>query len=415
LKIAIVGSKELSCQILETCLKQGHEVVAVFSRDSEPGMKVWHSELNHRSLQNLATKNGLKVYEGFKINNAETQAILSSLELDIIFSCFWSEIFRESTLNIPKLGVFNIHSGYLPKYRGSRPIPWSIIKGERNAGITLHKMMSGVDNGPIVDQIVIEATEKDTAETIYERLTLAAAEMFERALPTFSNNTFQLKLQNETEATYFPPGEPFGGRINPFWNSTLKDRFERAFSFEPFSGAKPFLNKNISTSINIAFVNDGNCFVFDEDVRLESVSSAGPLTKTNFFKFLIRTRTANQLYFLTKPFGNALKKGHAIFHLKKRGFQAILELQSKSLKDLETWKSQPHFIENGHIKFPVFNINDSNEFDNAVDALEKISKAHDHPVFMLIKTDSEIEAVIKNQKHQHINFCNTETVLDLFN
>jgi methionyl-tRNA formyltransferase len=67
-----------------------------------------------------------------KVNSPESLDFLTNLNLDIIISCFWSEIFKETLLNIPKLGVYNIHTAYLPKNRGSRPIPWSLINGDNH-------------------------------------------------------------------------------------------------------------------------------------------------------------------------------------------------------------------------------------------------------------------------------------------
>ena len=65
MRVFLIGSKELSCLILDTLIEQGHEVLGVFSRDSEPGMKVWH-ELNHRNLSELAKKYGIPFYENRK-------------------------------------------------------------------------------------------------------------------------------------------------------------------------------------------------------------------------------------------------------------------------------------------------------------------------------------------------------------
>ena len=43
-----------------------------------------------------------------------------------------------------------MHASILPKYRGAAPINWSLIKGEKETGITIMKMDSGMDTGNII-------------------------------------------------------------------------------------------------------------------------------------------------------------------------------------------------------------------------------------------------------------------------
>jgi methionyl-tRNA formyltransferase len=83
-------------------------------------------------------------------------------------------------------------------------------------------MMTGVDNGPIVARSKVDITENDTAETLYNKVTSAGGELFKETLPSFADNTFTLTPQNESEATYHPRGEPYGGQINPHWSDNTK-------------------------------------------------------------------------------------------------------------------------------------------------------------------------------------------------
>lgn len=232
----IIGSKNLSCAILDELVIQGHEVLGVFSRDNEPGMRIWH-ELGHRNLANEARSLGIPVYENLRVNSKEAIQLLSGLNLDIILSCFWSEIFKEEALNIPKLGVFNFHTAYLPLNRGSRPLPWALIKGENHCGISVHKMLTGIDNGPIVSQTRVEITDQDTGLSLYNKVNQAGVELARSVIEQFANNSYRLTPQNEEVATYQPRGEPFGRQLNAFWDEGKKDRFVRAFTFPPFKGA----------------------------------------------------------------------------------------------------------------------------------------------------------------------------------
>lgn len=239
MKCFLVGSKELSVRVLEVLVKQGHEVKGVLSRDHEEGMKVWLGELGHRSLKQKALELGIPVYEKLNINSPEMLEALAGMKLDIMFSVFWGEMLKEQVLNLPRLGCFNLHTAYLPKNRGSFPMAWAMIRDEGHAGLTIHKMLTGVDNGPVVAQVKVPLTEKTTAGSLYKEVTEAGAELFEKTLPSFADMSYTLTPQNEDESTYNPRGYPFGGQINPYWEDSRKDMFRRALDFPPFKTFSP--------------------------------------------------------------------------------------------------------------------------------------------------------------------------------
>ncbi|OFZ60707.1 MAG: hypothetical protein A3D92_02190, partial [Bacteroidetes bacterium RIFCSPHIGHO2_02_FULL_44_7] len=55
-------------------------------------------------------------------------------------------------LNLPKWGFFNFHYAPLPQYKGSNPLFWMIKSGDKEAGLTVHRMTDDFDEGPIVMQ-----------------------------------------------------------------------------------------------------------------------------------------------------------------------------------------------------------------------------------------------------------------------
>uniref|UniRef100_A0A1B0C1R6 Formyl transferase N-terminal domain-containing protein n=1 Tax=Glossina palpalis gambiensis TaxID=67801 RepID=A0A1B0C1R6_9MUSC len=62
-------------------------------------------------------------------------------------------------LSIPKFGAFNLHGSLLPKYRGCCPLNWSIINGEDQTGVTLHRMTEKIDHGPIIAQVSMDSLD----------------------------------------------------------------------------------------------------------------------------------------------------------------------------------------------------------------------------------------------------------------
>jgi methionyl-tRNA formyltransferase len=73
--------------------------------------------------------------------------------------------------------IYNLHPGYLPWGRGFYPVFWALWE-ETPAGATLHEISERVDEGPIVDQIKVEHTSRDTGGGLYDRVRKAEEKLF---------------------------------------------------------------------------------------------------------------------------------------------------------------------------------------------------------------------------------------------
>jgi methionyl-tRNA formyltransferase len=244
----LIGSKELSVKVLEELVRTGHNVLGVLTRDHEDGMKVWLEELGHRSLKLRAEELDVAVYEKISINSEEMIKILSDMDLDILFSVFWGEIVKQPVLNLPRLGCFNLHTAYLPNNRGSFPLAWAIINGEPFAGLTIHKMFPGVDDGHIVAQVKVPIEGDETGESLYNKVTEAGFYLFRETLPKFVDLTYTLMPQNLSQGSYHPRGYPYGRQINPHWDSRKITRFKNALHFPPFRSFSPTPPRLLSSS-----------------------------------------------------------------------------------------------------------------------------------------------------------------------
>lgn len=51
---------------------------------------------------------------------------------------------------IDRGNIYNIHCGDLPRYKGRHPTFWATVNGEKQIGISLHKVVTSVDAGEII-------------------------------------------------------------------------------------------------------------------------------------------------------------------------------------------------------------------------------------------------------------------------
>ncbi|MDD2839746.1 MAG: formyltransferase family protein [Rickettsiales bacterium] len=103
----------------------------------------------------------LKNIELFRFININTQEnLIKELNLDIIISVRFRTIFKDNIISISKYGIYNIHSGILPKYRGAYCLIRAINNGEKYIGCSLHKidLSEDIDAGDVfaVSKILID-------------------------------------------------------------------------------------------------------------------------------------------------------------------------------------------------------------------------------------------------------------------
>src|SRR5439155_1397615 len=71
------------------------------------------------------------------INEPDGLAALRTLDADVVFVIGWSQILRPAALRLARTGMIGAHASLLPQLRGSAPINWALIRGERQTGNSL--------------------------------------------------------------------------------------------------------------------------------------------------------------------------------------------------------------------------------------------------------------------------------------
>ncbi|MBY0438961.1 MAG: hypothetical protein K2W80_12275 [Burkholderiales bacterium] len=98
--------------------------------------------------------------------------------------------------------AFNLHFSLLPAHRGCYPAVWPLRDGDAQAGVTLHVLAAGIDEGPIVDQLAFDVPAHATAFDLYRLLHRQAARVFERALQSMLDGTATGRPQGPATGPY---------------------------------------------------------------------------------------------------------------------------------------------------------------------------------------------------------------------
>lgn len=202
MKLIFMGTPDFAVPCLERLIEAGHEIAAVFSQPDKPrGRKMI---LTPPEVKVCALKHGLTVYQPKSLRNDEAMELIKEIAPDCIVVAAYGKILPKAMLDLPKYGCINVHGSLLPKYRGSAPIQWSVINGEKETGVTIMQMAEGVDTGDMLYQKAIPIGIDDTAESMFEKLSDLGGEMIVEALDLLEEGKLTPIKQDETLATHAP-------------------------------------------------------------------------------------------------------------------------------------------------------------------------------------------------------------------
>lgn len=204
MRLLFAGTPGFAVPSLER-LAAEHEVVAVLTQPPRPRGR--GRRLAEPPVAAAARSLGLAVMQPERLE-AGLRARLLELEPDAGVVVAYGLILPGWLIGLPRLGFYNAHASLLPRYRGPAPIPWAIIAGERETGVTVQRVVRRVDAGDILLQERVVIGEMETAGELAARLSVLSAELLSRAMRQVEAGTATFTRQDEALATYAPKLEP---------------------------------------------------------------------------------------------------------------------------------------------------------------------------------------------------------------
>ncbi len=113
---------------------------------------------------------------------------------------------------------------------------WAVLQGERETGATLHYMTEKPDNGDIVAQAAVPILSDDTAQEVFDKVTVAAEIALHGVLPALVRGTAPRTPQNLKLGGYFGGRKPEDGVIDWTRNAATIHNLVRAVA-PPYPGA----------------------------------------------------------------------------------------------------------------------------------------------------------------------------------
>ena len=151
-----------------------------------------------RNLRDVGTTYGFPVAVCTNQNAPAATSLLDEWSPDLIVFT-GGNILRQPVLDIPRLGVLNVHLGMLPEVRGMSAPEWSLLKGVPR-GITIHFMDSGIDTGPVLQRFELHNAESCTSlHDLRNRLIALGVEKASEIVSALQRGAISAHQQSEIE------------------------------------------------------------------------------------------------------------------------------------------------------------------------------------------------------------------------
>lgn len=186
--ICIAGKNDCSINFLKyTLLNYPKEKILVCPNNSDRGKDTWQPSL--KKFAKLKKVKLIKLESLYKIKNL----IFISIEFEKIINV---KLFQSKKL-------YNFHFSILPKYRGCHTNFYQIYHGEKESGVTLHKIDNGIDTGDMISSIKFKIDFRHNAKQNYMKLMKKSFVLYKREFKKIINDKLTFNKQKLSRGSYY--------------------------------------------------------------------------------------------------------------------------------------------------------------------------------------------------------------------
>ena len=166
-------------------------------------LKFIYSKLFKKGLRKILKENKVpEIYITGSINSKKNLSIIDSYKADLLISILGNQIFKKPLLNLTSKGCINLHTSFLPKYRGLMPTFWVLKNNEKYTGVSVFFVDEGIDSGPIIIQERIEIN-KLTQQELIKKTKSIGMQLILKSIDLISKNQVVLIPNDAAKKSYY--------------------------------------------------------------------------------------------------------------------------------------------------------------------------------------------------------------------
>lgn len=211
-----IGTGRFAAMCLERlCSRRAPEWIATSpARPAGRGTKITPSPVAKLASVMEATRDVPIVESSSVSQDGSLLSIVEKRPVDVTFVIDLGQMIREPLLReSEQVGCLNIHPSLLPMYRGAAPVQRAIMDGAAVSGVSVFKLVRGMDSGPILTQKKVDISGLD-AGSAFALMAEAGVDAFFEVCDSRPISEWTFTDQDDTAATHAAKIAPEEERID---------------------------------------------------------------------------------------------------------------------------------------------------------------------------------------------------------
>jgi len=238
LRIVFFGTPAFAVPTLSRLLASRHEVVGVVTQPDRPRGR--GQRISDTPVKALALERGLTILQPERLARGQFEEPFAEFRSDLGVVAAYGKILPEWLLQIPALGMINVHASLLPKYRGAAPVHRAVLAGEPETGVTIMRVVKALDAGPMLARVTRPIGPDESSDVVERDLASLGADLLVSVVDDVANGHLVETPQNDAEATYAPRLTKEEGLID--WSRPALDLHNQVRGLRPWPTAFTFFN-----------------------------------------------------------------------------------------------------------------------------------------------------------------------------
>ncbi len=200
MKILFLASGAFAVPTLRALANDSSHQIAIITQPDKPGGR--GRQLIATPAAQAGAQLNVPVIKTPSANSLSPHLPIDKPDLHLVIA-FGQKLSDEFTARA-RLGAINLHGSLLPRFRGAAPIQWSILSGDAIAGVSVIRLSSVMDGGPILARCATPIGPSETSGELHDRLADLGVEAVLETIQRLSAGTATAEVQDETQATRAP-------------------------------------------------------------------------------------------------------------------------------------------------------------------------------------------------------------------
>lgn len=195
-------------------------------------------------VKQYALDNNIEVVTPDSVNTDEFINLLKEKNIDYIVVVAFGQLIKEKLLEEYKNKIINLHPSSLPKYRGSSPVQFSLLNGDKKTHASAMLIEKGMDSGDILNQKEVEIKAEDDFTSLSEKLSKIGSEVILESVLNYDEFMKNRTKQDNDKATFTKKITKEMGKIN--FNQSKEEIINKIRAFVEFPKAYfSYKNENV--------------------------------------------------------------------------------------------------------------------------------------------------------------------------